>query len=78
MTTHHSPPARSQLLTTSPSFVDPVELEALRRDATEIQILDVRTPAEFESAHIPGHTTSRSISSTSTPRRIAGISSARS
>lgn len=54
MTTHHTPPARSQLLSTSPTFVDPVELEALRRDATEIQILDVRTPAEFESAHIPG------------------------
>jgi rhodanese-related sulfurtransferase len=41
-------------LSTSPTLVDPGELEAWIRGETEIQILDVRTPAEFENAHIPG------------------------
>lgn len=41
-------------MTTLDSRVDATTLEQLIRDDADIRILDVRTPAEFESAHIPG------------------------
>lgn len=34
--------------------IDAAALEALLAERADIRILDVRTPAEFESAHIPG------------------------
>jgi rhodanese-related sulfurtransferase len=34
--------------------VQPAEVVGLLRDATSIRLLDVRTPAEFETVHIPG------------------------
>jgi rhodanese-related sulfurtransferase len=40
--------------TASPTRVDPADLEQWRRAGTEHKVLDVRSPAEFESVHIPG------------------------
>jgi rhodanese-related sulfurtransferase len=34
--------------------LDPADLDQLRSSGSDIRLLDVRTPAEFESAHIPG------------------------
>lgn len=34
--------------------IDPRELDQLLRDTPATRVLDVRTPGEFESAHIPG------------------------
>lgn len=36
------------------STIGPDELELLARDESNVRLLDVRTPGEFESAHIPG------------------------
>lgn len=41
-------------MTTLDSRVDAATLEQLLREDADVRILDVRTPAEFESAHIPG------------------------
>lgn len=41
-------------MTTLDSRVDATTLERLLADEADVRILDVRTPAEFESAHIPG------------------------
>jgi rhodanese-related sulfurtransferase len=41
-------------VTTLDSRVDATTLERLLADDADVRILDVRTPAEFESAHIPG------------------------
>lgn len=41
-------------MTSLASRVDAATLEHLLAQRADIQILDVRTPAEFESAHIPG------------------------
>ena len=41
-------------MTTLDSRVDAPTLERLLGDDADVRILDVRTPAEFESAHIPG------------------------
>jgi rhodanese-related sulfurtransferase len=41
-------------VTTLDSRVDATTLERLLTDDADVRILDVRTPAEFESAHIPG------------------------
>jgi rhodanese-related sulfurtransferase len=37
-----------------PRVVQPHEVDAFARDDGRVKIIDVRTPAEFESAHIPG------------------------
>ncbi len=39
---------------TAESLVDPDSLSALLRDGAEVELIDVRSPAEFESAHICG------------------------
>lgn len=41
-------------MTTLDSRVDASTLERLLGEDADVRILDVRTPAEFESAHIPG------------------------
>ena len=41
-------------MTTLDARVDAPTLQALLADGADIRVLDVRTPAEFESAHIPG------------------------
>jgi len=41
-------------VTTLDDRVDAASLEQLVREDPDVRILDVRTPAEFESAHIPG------------------------
>jgi rhodanese-related sulfurtransferase len=41
-------------VTTLDSRVDATTLERLLAEDADVRILDVRTPAEFESAHIPG------------------------
>ncbi|MCC6180166.1 MAG: rhodanese-like domain-containing protein [Chloroflexi bacterium] len=43
--------------TTGPSLPPAVyaaDLDALRRQGADVRVIDVRTPAEFETAHIPG------------------------
>lgn len=39
---------------TLPAVVDPATLAALLAEEAPIKLIDVRTPAEFESLHIPG------------------------
>ena len=39
---------------TIPTVIRPAELEALLRDNSEVRLLDVRTPGEYEAAHIAG------------------------
>lgn len=39
---------------TLPAVVDTAAVAALRAEDAPIKLLDVRTPAEFESQHIPG------------------------
>jgi rhodanese-related sulfurtransferase len=41
-------------VTTLDHRVDAATLERLLEDDPDVRVLDVRTPAEFESAHIPG------------------------
>jgi len=40
--------------TTIPPVIGPDELDALLRDGSGVRLLDVRTPGEYETAHIPG------------------------
>lgn len=40
--------------TESAASISPIQLMALRADDPSMRILDVRTPGEFHSAHIPG------------------------
>lgn len=37
-----------------PPLVDPATLDEVRQDSSQVRLIDVRTPAEFESVHIPG------------------------
>lgn len=39
---------------TIPTVVGPEELEEILRDAPGVRLLDVRTPGEYETVHIPG------------------------
>ncbi|HET9609661.1 MAG TPA: rhodanese-like domain-containing protein [Acidimicrobiales bacterium] len=41
-------------MTTLDRRIDAVTLERLLAEDADVRVLDVRTPAEFESAHIPG------------------------
>lgn len=41
-------------MTVSPATIDTPELRQLRLDDPEVRLLDVRTPGEFQSAHIEG------------------------
>ncbi|HEX6417832.1 MAG TPA: rhodanese-like domain-containing protein [Acidimicrobiales bacterium] len=41
-------------MTTLDRHIDAATLERLLADDADVRVLDVRTPAEFESAHIPG------------------------
>ncbi|PZG07738.1 sulfurtransferase [Micromonospora craterilacus] len=41
-------------MTNSPSTIDPATLRALLANGRAPRLLDVRTPGEFETAHIPG------------------------
>jgi rhodanese-related sulfurtransferase len=40
--------------TTLPSAIQPAEADALLKSGTPLTFIDVRTPVEFESEHIPG------------------------
>jgi rhodanese-related sulfurtransferase len=42
------------MTTTSPVTIDPFRLQTLLESATAPRLIDVRTPAEFASVHIPG------------------------
>ena len=41
-------------LSSIPPVIPPQELDLLLQDSPEVRLLDVRTPAEYEAAHIPG------------------------
>jgi len=44
----------TQSASTLPRVIRPRELEELLRNRPDVRLLDVRTPGEFESSHIPG------------------------
>jgi rhodanese-related sulfurtransferase len=46
--------------------IDAASLELLLADGTDLRLLDVRSPVEFEAAHIPGAYNVRSDPSVST------------
>jgi rhodanese-related sulfurtransferase len=41
-------------MTTTQTHLDPAGLQELLASGEDVRVLDVRTPAEFETAHIPG------------------------